>query len=56
MKTKLPTSYAEDYSTDMRKRRRQHRRMAMRLNREGGGSIFASVAWWHRQQAKFLSY
>jgi hypothetical protein len=56
MKTNLPEFYAESYSKDKRKRRRQHRRMSRSLLEQGGGSTINSVAWWHRQQAKCLSY
>ena len=56
MKTHLTPFYAESYSSDPRKRRRQHRQMARRFRTEGGGRTFRSMEWWHLQQAKCLTY
>lgn len=42
------------FGSDKRKRRRQHRRCALYLLRNGGGHTFEAVAWWHRQQARYL--
>lgn len=52
------------YSADPRKQRRQHRQAANDLLRNGGafngfsarGSTFHSVATWHLEQAKLLTY
>jgi hypothetical protein len=62
VKTKLPQYLVERFSTDKRKRRRQHRRAAKRLIENGtllnaratSGTVPYSVAWWHLQQARYL--
>lgn len=50
------------FSSDIRKRRRQHRRAARNLLKQGGvfnsysarGSTFGQVAAWHLEQARAL--
>jgi hypothetical protein len=62
MKTKLPGYLVNQFSTDKRKRRRQHRQAARRLIANGTlfnaralpGSSPSVVAWWHLQQARYL--
>jgi len=52
------------FSSDKRKRRRQHRRQADNLLKSGGffnglsspGSTLFSIARWHKQQARSLCY
>ena len=55
---KLPN---HGYSADKRKRRNQHREAAKSLIKQNIGVFGVSesinaVAWWHLQQAKYLSY
>lgn len=62
MKTKLPQYIADQFSSDKRKRRRQHRRAARRLIEMGTllnaralpGMTPHAVARWHLQQARYL--
>lgn len=62
MKTKLPDHYASSYSSDKRKRRRQHRIAAKNLLGQGGffnaqsarGSTLNTVAGWHLAQARWV--
>lgn len=59
---KLEQAVGMGYSTDKRKRRREHRNNARHLLKSGGffngfsspGSQFWEVAQWHLQQARYL--
>jgi hypothetical protein len=42
------------YSSDKRKRRREHRRNARELRKFGGGGTIAAVISWHLYQAQWL--